>query len=364
MEDPDHPRSRGEYIPPAIAATMGEGSSPLSRGIRPIPGGETPIPGIIPALAGNTNPSQDKHCSKADHPRSRGEYSLPSTVKKPALGSSPLSRGIHRGPALRTPTPRIIPALAGNTRGPSKAISQPRDHPRSRGEYRQKDGQLTVPFGSSPLSRGIPGIAVAIALFGGIIPALAGNTGSRPPAGRPGTDHPRSRGEYRVGRIDHAPQFGSSPLSRGIRRVGDGGGDRLGIIPALAGNTHPAKESSHRRPDHPRSRGEYRDPRHLQLCGNGSSPLSRGIPGPHWKAGHTGRIIPALAGNTGVCCPLSVMIWDHPRSRGEYSNCPGVRQDTLGSSPLSRGIHSAKSLGCHLGGIIPALAGNTSRPSW
>ena len=50
----------------------------------------------------------------------------------------------------------------------------------------------------------------------------------------------------------------------------------------------------------------------------GSSPLSRGIQtcATFYKRG--GRIIPALAGNTRApnsCVPI---LWDHPRSRGEY----------------------------------------------
>ena len=50
----DHPRSRGEYQEEDMPLTDGEGSSPLSRGIRlwsPPHGGAV---GIIPALAGNT----------------------------------------------------------------------------------------------------------------------------------------------------------------------------------------------------------------------------------------------------------------------------------------------------------------------
>ena len=111
------------------------------------------------------------------------------------------------------------------------------------------------------------------------------------------SDHPRSRGEYRLDTITAERDAGSSPLSRGILGWGCGGSAGAGIIPALAGNT----ESSHSPPidrgDHPRSRGEY-----------------------------------SLVGGVGV------VEKDHPRSRGEYPMPATKSTYKQGSSPLSRGI--------------------------
>ena len=71
----------------------------------------------------------------------------------------------------------------------------------------------------------------------------------------------------------------------------------------------------------------------------GSSPLSRGIHTAERLADSVGGIIPALAGNTSSDGPMSSKVTDHPRSRGEYQ--------------LPADQH-------HLGNrIIPALAGNT-----
>ena len=53
-----------------------------------------------------------------------------------------------------------------------------------------------------------------------------------------------------------------------------------GIIPALAGNTSDGREFILHIGDHPRSRGEYPRPHADESTGQGSSPLSRGIPGP------------------------------------------------------------------------------------
>ena len=90
-------------------------------------------------------------------------------------------------------------------------------------------------------------------------------------------DHPRSRGEYLSGLVQGGAETGSSPLSRGIRRMA---------------------------------------PFILRVLG--SSPLSRGILGPDGIPYAIGRIIPALAGNTTSLATVFVHDGDHPRSRGEY----------------------------------------------
>ena len=151
----DHPRSRGEYQDSLFSEPSDVGSSPLSRGIHNAGRKDVPFVRIIPALAGNTGPNGTSNRSCTDHPRSRGEYHPGKFSIPDGKGSSPLSRGIrgrfhpapHRG--------RIIPALAGNTTGGRSRRRQPRDHPRSRGEYCGAGCVGHVAAGSSPLSRGI-----------------------------------------------------------------------------------------------------------------------------------------------------------------------------------------------------------------
>ena len=233
------------------------GSSPLSRGIPTRRGSYSPRSGIIPALAGNTRPSGQLLLSAPDHPRSRGEYPTPTSKIPGVVGSSPLSRGIRLGFGAVGDPVRIIPALAGNTRSPGTGMSSRRDHPRSRGEYAIPPCWLAHPDGSSPLSRGIQLILVTPQINERIIPALAGNTRGLPAPPEPHQDHPRSRGEYVwVARTD-MPPLGSSPLSRGIRRSVPAWLDVHGIIPALAGNTTGSLPPSFSPEDHPRSRGEY-----------------------------------------------------------------------------------------------------------
>ena len=75
---------------------------------------------------------------------------------------------------------------------------------------------MTPKEGSSPLSRGIPLPARGVIQRIGIIPALAGNTDGGAGVGWDWSDHPRSRGEYFSIQPGGVIQDGSSPLSRGI----------------------------------------------------------------------------------------------------------------------------------------------------
>ena len=156
---------------------------------------------------------------------------------QPPKGSSPLSRGIQWADQDGELGPRIIPALAGNTVWSDIKSPFIRDHPRSRGEYSSIILPLSSVSGSSPLSRGIPPCFLQPSGCGRIIPALAGNTGCGVVFRHPDGDHPRSRGEYQYSDEMLEDFAGSSPLSRGIPRVGQPCRAQLRIIPALAGNT-------------------------------------------------------------------------------------------------------------------------------
>ena len=199
------------------------GSSPLSRGIRLRACSGLLEGGIIPALAGNTFPQYEDETMISDHPRSRGEYHGQGYAIPARGGSSPLSRGILRRPRWLPSSRWIIPALAGNTAAMASRSARARDHPRSRGEYLWVLDVWRPVDGSSPLSRGI--LLVDAPRLGclRIIPALAGNTVQKSPLTRPQPDHPRSRGEYSSASPGSPLSDGSSPLSRGIPRVADGG---------------------------------------------------------------------------------------------------------------------------------------------
>ena len=212
----DHPRSRGEYAPRGLVRNSVGGSSPLSRGILPRSQPSRVAAGIIPALAGNTSARAAARPPTPDHPRSRGEYARERAALGVYEGSSPLSRGILYPHFYADLPSRIIPALAGNTRPWGGRYQHWWDHPRSRGEYRLGEGRTRRGRGSSPLSRGIRDRLASCYFLPRIIPALAGNTRLRRRRFPGWWDHPRSRGEYVWGLVQLGIQFGSSPLSRGI----------------------------------------------------------------------------------------------------------------------------------------------------
>ena len=173
--------------------------------------------------------------------------------------------------------------------------------------------------GSSPLTRGIPEVCGADCTRCRFIPAHAGNTkfdGCMPPFPKV---HPRSRGEYRG--VFFIPFFntGSSPLTRGIlfEKVGAIGVQRF--IPAHAGNTPLFPLLTNLNQVHPRSRGEYPIEHLSQKRSLGSSPLTRGIHAAEEQRADQVRFIPAHAGNTFPVDLLVKMVKVHPRSRGEYT---------------------------------------------
>ena len=153
----------------------------------------------------------------ADHPRSRGVYSIMSSSNHLVEGSSPLARGLQPFKHFLGHGPGIIPARAGFTPQAPAPRPRPGDHPRSRGVYEHNPPGWSQRGGSSPLARGLLGVVADKA-------ALA-------------ADHPRSRGVYRGGTRAARPALGSSPLARGLLPLNQNAGTGAGIIPARAGFT-------------------------------------------------------------------------------------------------------------------------------
>ena len=113
---------------------------------------------ITPACAGNTPTAFFFVLGIWDHPRMRGEYTLPTFVTVVLLGSPPHARGIRRIPAVSDAGPGITPACAGNTGLTLMIFRIARDHPRMRGEYQKGGCAMYRNMGSPPHARGIPRI--------------------------------------------------------------------------------------------------------------------------------------------------------------------------------------------------------------
>ena len=210
-----HPRSRGENYPPCLPRRPRRGSSPLTRGKPARRERRRTHRGLIPAHAGKTKNCYCHTCAKAAHPRSRGENDFHLHPKTGKPGSSPLTRGKRLSGVCPSLYPGLIPAHAGKTAG---AVQPRRDgaaHPRSRGENAPMPTVVSWPYGSSPLTRGKRRLTRSELTHARLIPAHAGKTSPtrRGPGQR--TAHPRSRGENVARLVGREWRRGSSPLTRG-----------------------------------------------------------------------------------------------------------------------------------------------------
>ena len=315
-----------------------------------------------------------------DHPRACGEHLWLWRGTGRVLGSSPRLRGTLGVIYVRAVFHGIIPALAGNTNRRKTARGRARDHPRACGEHSPPGQNASTTPGSSPRLRGTPncpssppcGAGSSPRLRGtrrrgsrrcfrpGIIPALAGNT-SRSNSSRPTSrDHPRACGEHDPRHTQDEDSSGSSPRLRGTLDVTVFGLFLFGIIPALAGNTSMSCVRRNHAGDHPRACGEHVVPYLLRQRVRGSSPRLRGTLWWRAPACGSGGIIPALAGNTSAALSTVSNTWDHPRACGEHIFVHGQPAADAGSSPRLRGTQRVRRGRCPSRGIIPALAGNTT----
>ena len=254
-----------------------------------------------------------------DHPRSRGVYIAALVAGLVWFGSSPLARGLPGVAPAWYPAAGIIPARAGFTPVPEGLRPGLEDHPRSRGVYAMTIWTAAMMPGSSPLARGLLRDRIENRFDRRIIPARAGFTVSAPMIGIIVEDHPRSRGVYSPVRRGPGARLGSSPLARG-----------LPTAPSLGERVDS---------DHPRSRGVYHVDDRARQIGRG--------------------IIPARAGFTPIRRPGWSGRPDHPRSRGVYGTARCGSRAASGSSPLARGLLPLHLGADDVGRIIPARAGFT-----
>ena len=279
-------------------------------------------------------------------------------------GSSPLARGLRIRLRSGSLGRRIIPARAGFTVEDLVGARPTPDHPRSRGVY-EVTYLLPLPVpGSSPLARGLQPRQYCTENRGRIIPARAGFTPIQATPFRRERDHPRSRGVYKNTNVTGKRPTGSSPLARGLHMADGSVGRAYRIIPARAGFTGISRGRIRSPPDHPRSRGVYLATDSTIFLRPGSSPLARGLRRLYRICARGLRIIPARAGFTMVETVVHMITGDHPRSRGVYTKIARSKSHSCGSSPLARGLHRTWRAIVNLPRIIPARAGFTADPQY
>ena len=354
-----HPRSRGENAACEGGVSAGSGSSPLTRGKRFCELRVSFDAGLIPAHAGKTLLRAARILRRRAHPRSRGENDSGCRKTDHGEGSSPLTRGKRPHERNAEMHIRLIPAHAGKTSCGRSTARAGTAHPRSRGENSRCKRRRCWSAGSSPLTRGKPSWKGPEDLDKRLIPAHAGKTGYQPHVSTPPSAHPRSRGENARYVSPQASSDGSSPLTRGKRNLCVFGHFSCRLIPAHAGKTESLCFRSFFLSAHPRSRGENGYPVSVQAQLLGSSPLTRGkrrvAPGVAQDRG----LIPAHAGKTKAAQQMVVNFQAHPRSRGENdSHAPSSHEDS-GSSPLTRGKRKLLSSRSSHPRLIPAHAGKT-----
>ena len=294
----DHPRIRGEHLSCARRSSCGVGSSPHTRGAPAVAEASSRPARIIPAYAGSTSPTQPRSPTHTDHPRIRGEHSTPMPGTRRPSGSSPHTRGALPPAPQRRKSCRIIPAYAGSTYAASRSCSRRRDHPRIRGEHAFLEAYCLTPRGSSPHTRGARRLGAPLRGPQRIIPAYAGSTAPFGSPSNPDPDHPRIRGEHPIAAKPDNLVMGSSPHTRGAPSSLHTFVPHSGIIPAYAGSTGSLANSAGSSWDHPRIRGEHQRPQVLYEALCGSSPHTRGAQGLAGAGPVERRIIPAYAGST------------------------------------------------------------------
>ena len=119
------------------------GSSPLTRGARFTPGRDVHRFGLIPAHAGSTGPIRSERGPSWAHPRSRGEHVDGTGVLTAGTGSSPLTRGALQPRGREPAGVGLIPAHAGSTKKTETMLKHFGAHPRSRGEHATKLSHAT-----------------------------------------------------------------------------------------------------------------------------------------------------------------------------------------------------------------------------
>ena len=92
-----------------------KGSPPLTRELLMLACYCHACMGITPAYAGTTLTADGSERLERDHPRLRGNYLPPALRRFLILGSPPLTRELHSAPSFHPTRSGITPAYAGTT---------------------------------------------------------------------------------------------------------------------------------------------------------------------------------------------------------------------------------------------------------
>ena len=168
------------------------------------------------------------------------------------------------------------------------------------------------------------------------------------------------RGEQRQAPTNMPMCRGSPPLARGTGTCPPCRCWAHRITPACAGNSSMPSISGVIMWDHPRLRGEQVAARQISCIFQGSPPLARGTGAGSVYVRNLPGITPACAGNRHSAISSSKALKDHPRLRGEQLPQHGLCRHVNGSPPLARGTAVPSYFRQARAGITPACAGNSA----
>ena len=274
-----------------------------------------------------------------------------------AIGPSPRVRGSPERNLQSGLWGGTIPACAGEPMAWLRSRPALGDHPRVCGGAADANHWAGVRAGPSPRVRGSPFDGEQPVLPPGPIPACAGEPSRTGVSVQRSRDHPRVCGGANNVFFARSPISGPFPRVRGSPSRILLSGELSGTIPACAGEPPRllSVKGDHR--DHPRVCGG------ADLCGSlgmaldGPSPRVRGSRrmGSGWDLDL--GTIPACAGEPRERAGEPLLYKDHPRVCGGAQRGTGRTQPWQGPSPRVRGSHNQHTLRRDNPGTIPACAG-------
>ena len=352
-----YPRPRGGTESSASGSARMDGLSPPTRGNRTISveyadGGRS-----IPAHAGEPATKRPATPCAGVYPRPRGGTPTKTNAGWSANGLSPPTRG---NPTIKNRCKngsRSIPAHAGELRASDEGLAMAWVYPRPRGGTVKSASGSARTSGLSPPTRGNHSMKTWIRLVLGSIPAHAGEPKAWTLTTRGRLVYPRPRGGTRVSSDIRFPFHGLSPPTRGNLRCGGGRDERVGSIPAHAGEPRGGVNKNALDMVYPRPRGGTAARRLAVRQLNGLSPPTRGNRRDSPSSPLTPGSIPAHAGEPCRAQGVNGRRAVYPRPRGGTTQASLACCGFHGLSPPTRGNHPCERAQGVSGRSIPAHAG-------
>ena len=213
----------------------GWGLSPRTRGNLAVAGDEGGHQGSIPANAGEPATSTAASCATRVYPRERGGTGVRTPRRRATKGLSPRTRGNLADPRMFDTLAGSIPANAGEPPRRARRLLTPRVYPRERGGTWTPANAAAVAAGLSPRTRGNRRRDGRAGQRLGSIPANAGEPARPSASSRQCGVYPRERGGTCANAPTTTRSRGLSPRTRGNRSDGEEGRASRRSIPANAG---------------------------------------------------------------------------------------------------------------------------------